>query len=63
MEQHHTQGVTEEGERAARARFFVHHQAVDKLLEEKGFVRTDQAHTSTRISRYLLIHPDAEGLR
>lgn len=62
MEQHYVWGNNEEAG-AARARFFAHNQAVDKLLEEKGFVMTEQAHTSARISRYLLIRPDAEGLR
>ena len=63
LEEFYAQGDTEEEERAARARFFAHNQAVDKLLEDKGFVMTDQAYTSARISRYLLTNPDVEGFR
>ena len=55
MEAHYIQGATVEEEKAARHKFFAYNQAVDKLLEEKGFVMTDQAHTRARISRYLLI--------
>ena len=62
MEGLYIQGGTAEEEKAARHKFFAYNQGVDKLLKEKGFVMTDEAHTSARISRYLLIHPDAEGL-
>ena len=43
---------------AAWDKHFAHNQAVEKLLEEKGFVMTDQAHVSARINRYLQTHPD-----
>lgn len=57
------QGATEEERRLARAKHFAYNQAVDKLLEEKGFVMTDQTHASARITRYLQTHSDAEGPR
>lgn len=46
-------------EEAAESKYFAHNQAVEKLLEEKGFAMTDQAHASARINRYLQTHPDA----
>ena len=57
------QGATVAEPEAAREKYFAQHQAVEKLLEEKGFVMTDQAHGSARINRYLQTHSDAEGLR
>ena len=51
--------ATEAEKEAARDKHFAHNQEVEKLLEEKGFVMTDQAHVSARISRYLQTHPDA----
>ena len=45
---------------AARARVLANNQAVEKLLEEKGFVVTDQAHPSAQVSRYLQTRPDAD---
>ena len=56
------QGATVAEQEAARDKYFSSNQAVEKLLEEKGFVMTDQAHGSARINRYLQTHPDAEGL-
>ena len=44
---------------AAEERYFAHNQAVEKLLKEKGFVMTDEAHPSAQINRYLQTHPDA----
>ena len=38
-------------------------EPVEKLLEEKGFVMTDEAHPSARLNRYLQTHSDVEGLR
>lgn len=46
---------------AARARFLADNQAVEKLLEEKGFVMTSEAHPSARVSRYFQTRPDADG--
>ena len=43
--------------------FIAHNQAVEKLLVEKGFVMTDQAYPSARLSCYLQTHPDTTGLR
>ena len=57
------QDATEEEREAARVEYYVHNQAVEKLLEEKGFVMTDQAHGSALVNRYLQTHPDAESLR
>ena len=57
------QGATETEREEARRKYFAHNQAVEKLLVEKGFVMTDQAHPSARLNRHLQTHPDAEGLR
>ena len=57
------QGATPAEEKEARDKHLAHNQAVEKLLEEKGFVMTDQAHPSAQLNRYLQTHPDAEGLR
>ena len=38
---------------------FEHNQAVEKLLEEKGFVMTDKAHGSAIVNRFLQTHPEA----
>ena len=56
-------GATMAEREAARDKYFAHNQAVEKLLEEKGFVMTDQAHVSARINRYLQTDPDAEDRR
>ena len=47
---------------AARAKMLAENRAVEKLLEEKGFVMTDQAHPSAQVNRYFQTHPDTEGL-
>ncbi len=46
----------------ARDRYFAHNQAVEKLLEEKGFVMTDHVHGSALLNRYLQTHPDEKGI-
>ncbi len=46
-----------------RERHFAYNQAVEKLLDEKGFVMTDKAHPSARLNRYLHTHPEARGSR
>ena len=51
--------ATEAEIEAAQERFLAHNQAVEKLLEEKGFVMTDEAHPSAQINRYLQTRPDA----
>ena len=51
--------ATEPETEAAQGRFFAHNQAVEKLLEEKGFVMTDEAHPSAQVNRYLQTRPDA----
>ena len=56
------QGATVAEQEAARDKYYSSNQAVEKLLEEKGFVMTDQAHGSARVNRYLQTHPDAGGL-
>ena len=56
-------GATVAEREAARDQYFTHNQAVKKLLEQKGFVMTDQAHVSARINRYLQTDPDAENRR
>ena len=55
-------GATEAEREALQAKCFEENQAVGKLLEEKGFVMTDQTHTSAAVNRYLQTHPDAKGL-
>ena len=45
-----------------RDKHFAYNQAVEKLLEEKGFVMTGQAHRSALVNRHLQTHPDTEGL-
>ena len=57
------QGATETVREKVREEYYAHNQAVKKLLDEKGFVMTDQAHTSAQINRYLQTHPDTKGLR
>ena len=54
----YSEDATEVEKEAARDKYFAHNQAVEKLLEEKGFVMTDQAHASARINRYLQTHPE-----
>ena len=54
-------GATDAEQEEARDENFVHNQAVEKLLEEKGFVMTDQAHPSARLNRYLQTQPDGKG--
>ena len=51
--------ATEAEKAAARGRMLAHNLAVEKLLEAKGFVMTDEAHPSARINRYLQTRPDA----
>ena len=57
------QGATVTEREEVRDKYFAYNQAVEKLLEEKGFVMTDQTHGIARINRYLQTHPDTEGLR
>ena len=57
------QGATETEWQEARDKHFAYNQTMEKLLDEKGFVMTDQAHGSARINRYLQTNPDAKGLR
>lgn len=54
--------ATEAEKAAARMRMFAHNQAVEKLLEAKGFVMTDEAHPSAQVNRYLQTRPDAEDV-
>ena len=56
-------GATVAEREAALDQHFAHNQTVEKLLEQKGFVMTDQAHISARINRYLQTDPDAENRR
>ena len=52
--------ATEAKKEAARARILVDNQAVEKLLEEKGFVMTDQAQPGAQVSRYFQTRPGAD---
>ena len=56
-------GATAAEREAAWAEHYARNRAVETLLEEKGFVMTDQAHVSAAINRHLQTHPDAERLR
>ena len=46
---------------ATRANMLAENRAVERLLEEKGFVMTDQAHPSAQVNRYFQTRPDTEG--
>ena len=50
--------ATEEEKEALRDNFFAQNLAVEKLLEEKGFVMTDKAHPSAQVDRYFRTRPD-----
>ena len=50
-------GASETEKEAARAKYHAHNQAVEKLLEEKGFVMTDRTHPSAQVNRHLQTHP------
>ena len=57
--------VTPRGATAAEAKevrdeFHAYNQAVEKLLEAKGFVMTDHAHPSASLNRYLQTHSEDE---
>ena len=54
------EGASEKEKEAARAKYHTHNQAVEKLLQEKGFVMTDQAHPSAQVNRYLKTHSQPE---
>ncbi len=45
---------------AAKAEFYKYNQNVQKLLDEKGFVMTKDAHGSTQLNRWLLTCPNAK---
>lgn len=53
------QDATEAEREPLRAKFLADNQAVEKLLEEKGFVMTDQSHPSAQVSRYFKTNSDA----
>ena len=57
------QGASVAEEKEAHDNYLAHNQEVEKLLEEKSFVVTDQAHPSARLKRHLQTHPDAEDRR
>ena len=52
-------GATEAERKEEEEEFYARNQAVQKLLEEKGFVMTDDAHGSAQFNRYLATHPEA----
>ena len=54
------QGATVAEKKEARDKHVARNQAVERMLEEKGFVMTDQAHPSARLNRYLQTHSDRE---
>ena len=53
------EGATKAEMDALRGRFFKDNQAVEKLLEQKGFVMADKAHPSAQVDRYFRTHPNA----
>ena len=55
----YSEDATAVEKKVAQDKYCAHNQAVEKLLEDKGFVMTDQAHVSARVNRYLQTHPDA----
>ena len=54
------QDATVAEEREARDKCHAYDQAVEKLLEAKGFVMTDHAHASASLNRYLQTQSDEE---
>ena len=56
-------GATVAEREAARGKCLVHNQAVARLLEQRGFVMTGQAHVSAPINRYLQTDRRAESRR
>ena len=52
-------GATEAERKKQEEEFYARNRAVEKLLEEKGFVMTDDAHVSAQVNRYLATHPEA----
>ena len=56
----YSEGASETEKEVARAKYHAHNQAVEKLLQEKGFAMTDQAHPSAQVNRYLQTHPYPE---
>lgn len=55
------QGATAAGRKEARNKHIARNRAIEKMLEEKGFVMTDKAHPIARINRYLQTHSDEEN--
>ena len=53
------EGATKAEMDALQEKFFAENQAIEKLLEEKGFVMTDKAHPSAQVDRYFRTRPDA----
>ncbi len=51
-------GATNQDEEEIRREYLAYNQSVQKLLEEKGFVMTDQAHPSAQINRWLQTRSD-----
>lgn len=56
-------GATAAEEKEARDRYLARNKQVERMLEEKGFVVTDQAHGSAILNRYLQTHPVPESQR
>ena len=52
-------GATKAEMDALQDKFLADNQAVEKLLEEKGFVMTDKAHPSAQVDRYFRTRADA----
>ena len=57
------QGATAAEEKEVRDRYLARNKEVERMLEEKGFVMTDQAHGSAILNRYLQTQPETESQR
>lgn len=53
------QGATKAEQAELKARHYAHNQEVQRILDEKGFVMTDQAHPSAIVNRMLQTDPEA----
>ena len=56
----YSEGATQEEIDQAEAKYYAYNQSVAKMLDEKGFYMSDDAHASARVQRYLRTTPQEE---
>ncbi len=56
----HSQDATAKERKEARDKYLAYNHEVETLLQEKGFLMTDQAHGSAILNRYLQTHPGTD---